>query len=278
MNLMHNDIRQTIRVLGLSNQPLCIHSSLRSFGTVEGGVDTILDGLLAEACTVLVPTFTNRSFAVAPPADPALRPARNGFDPQHVWQQHISEQSVYIPATREIDKNMGTFPAAVVARSQRMRGNHPLNSFAAIGSLAEKLIEGQQPLQVYKPLEVLAELNGSIILMGVGLERMTFLHFAEQEAGRTLFRRWASGPDGKPMMVAVGSCSEGFGNFAPILAPFKQEIQVGQSLWQVFPARETLDAAVDAIRANPLITHCADPTCSRCNDAVQGGPLLTEHA
>jgi hypothetical protein len=26
-----------------------------------------------------------------------------------------------------------------------------------------------------------------------------------------------------------------------------------------------------------FITHCADPACSRCNDAVQGGPLLTEH-
>lgn len=80
-----------------------------------------------------------------------------------------------------------------------------------------------------------------------------------------------------PMMAAVGSCSEGFGNFAPILAPLKREIQVGQSLWQIFPARETLEAAVAAMRANPSITHCADPTCARCNDAVQGGPLLTEH-
>lgn len=276
MNLTHNDIRQAIRTPGLSNQPLCIHSSLRSFGTVEGGVDTILDSLLAEDCTVLVPTFTNSSFAVAPPADPSLRPARNGFDPQHVWQHAVSENNIYTPATREIDKNMGALPAAVVARSQRVRGNHPLNSFAAIGPLAEELIGGQQPLQVYKPLEALTALRGAIILMGVGLERMTFLHFAEQEAGRTLFRRWANAPDGK-QMVAVGSCSEGFGNFAPILAPFKREIQVGQSLWQVFPARETLEVAVKAIRANPLITHCADPACSRCNDAVQGGSLLTKH-
>jgi aminoglycoside N3'-acetyltransferase len=277
MNLTQNDIRQSIRTLGLSNQPLCVHSSLRSFGAVVGGANAILDGLLSEDCTVLVPTFTYGSFALAPPANLNLRPARNGFDPQRVWQQDISEQSIYTPASREIDKSMGVLPAAVVARPQRMRGNHPLNSFAAIGPLAEKLIAGQQPVQVYMPLDVLAELRGSIILMGVGLERMTFLHFAEQEAGRTLFRRWANGPDGEPMMVAVGGCSEGFGNFAPILAPFKREIQVGQSLWQVFPARETLEVAVEAIRANPLITHCANPACSRCNDAVQGGPLLTEH-
>jgi aminoglycoside N3'-acetyltransferase len=278
VSLTRDDIRQAIRTLDLSEQPLCVHSSLRSFGPVEGGADAILDGLLAEDCTVLVPTFTYHSFVVAPPTDSDLRPARNGLDNSHIWQQNESEPRIYTPTTDEIDKDMGALPVAVLARKQHMRGNHPLNSFAAVGPLAEELITGQQPLQVYMPLDVLAELYGSIILMGVGLERMTFLHFAEQEAGRTLFRRWANGPDGKRMAVAVGSCSEGFGNFAPILAPFKQEIQVGQSLWQIFPARETLEAAVDAIRANPSITHCADPTCSRCNDAVQGGPLLAEHA
>jgi aminoglycoside 3-N-acetyltransferase len=277
MHITRNDIRQAIHTLGLSNQSVCVHSSLRSFGTVEGGVDIILDGLLAEGCTVLVPTFSYRSFVVAPPGDPDLRPARNGLDPEHIWQQDTTEQRIYTPASREINKSMGALPAAVIARPQRVRGNHPLNSFAAIGPLAEQLIVGQQPLQVYKPLDVLIVLRGSIILMGVGLERMTFLHFAEQEAGRTLFRRWANNSDGTPIMVEVGSCSEGFGNFTPILAPFKREIQVGQSLWQVFPARETLEAAANAIRANPLITHCADPSCSRCNDAVQGGPLLTKH-
>lgn len=204
MSLTRDAIRQAIRTLDLSEQPLCIHSSLRSFGPVEGGADTILDGLLAEDCTVLVPTFSNHSFAIAPPTDPALRPARNGLDNNsHIWQRNLSEQHVYTPATNEIEKSMGAFPAAVLARPQRVRGNHPLNSFTAVGPLADELIEGQRPLQVYMPLDVLAELYGSIILMGVGLERMTFLHFAEQEAGRTLFRRWANSSDGKPMMVMM---------------------------------------------------------------------------
>jgi aminoglycoside N3'-acetyltransferase len=123
MGLSHNDIRQAIHALGLSDQPICVHSSLRSFGTVEGGVDTVLDGLLAEDCTVLVPTFSNSSFAVAPPADPNLRPARNGLDAQRVWQRNISGQQIYTPATREISKGMGALPAAVVARPQRIRGN-----------------------------------------------------------------------------------------------------------------------------------------------------------
>jgi aminoglycoside N3'-acetyltransferase len=277
MALTKQDIQQVIRTLNLSELPLCVHSSLRSFGPIEDGADTLLDGLLAEDTTVMVPTFSGQSFAIAPPADPSLQPARNGLDDHHFWQDS-SAQRIYTPSTREIDKGMGTFPATVLARPEHVRGNHPLNSFAAIGPLAEELIEGQQPLQVYMPLNVLAELRGSIVLMGVGLERMTFLHFAEQEVNRTLFRRWANGPDGRPMLVAVGSCSEGFGNFAPVLAPLKREVQVGQSVWQIFPARETLSAAVAAIRANPSITHCADPACSRCNDAVQGGPILPEQS
>ncbi|GHO91295.1 AAC(3) family N-acetyltransferase [Reticulibacter mediterranei] len=277
MALTKQDIQQVIKTLNLSELPLCVHSSLRSFGPIEGGSDTLLDGLLAEDTTVMVPTFTDQFFPVTPPVDPNFRPARNGLDDGHVWQDS-GAQRIYTPATGEIDDDMGILPRTVLARPEHVRGNHPLNSFAAIGPLAEELIEGQQPLQVYMPMDVLAELRGSIILMGVGLERMTFLHFAEQEANRTLFRRWANGPDGRPMLVAVGSCSEGFGNFAPVLASLKREVQVGQSVWQIFPARETLSAAVAAIRANPSITHCADPACSRCNHAVQGGPILPEQS
>src|SRR5690348_11914656 len=153
MSLTRDDIRQAIRTLDLSDQPLCVHSSLRSFGVVEGGADAILDGLLSEGCTVLVPTFSNRSFALVPPAD-YLRPARNGLDNNsRVWQQDFAEQHIYTPTTREIDKNMGALPVAVLAQKQHMRGNHPLNSFAAVGPLAEELIAGQQPLQVYMPLD-----------------------------------------------------------------------------------------------------------------------------
>ena len=60
--------------LGLSDHPVIVHASLRSFGQpVDGGADAILDVLLARGCTVLVPAFTGPQFGVPPPAD--LRPA-----------------------------------------------------------------------------------------------------------------------------------------------------------------------------------------------------------
>ncbi len=275
MTVVMSDIRRAVRALDLSGRPVCVHSSLRSFGRVEHGATAILQGFLAEGCTVLVPSFSIAAFAIAPPARADMRPARNGMRYKNSTTLYLGGRGdIYTPDSREIDLSMGSLPTAVVNWPKSVRGNHPLNSFAAIGPLAPLLIKDQSPLDVYAPLRSLTELDGAIVLMGVSLERMTFLHYAEQEAGRTPFRRWANGPDGRPLLVAVGSCSEGFDHFASLLAPFNQQFLVGESIWQVFPARETLDVAVDAMRCDPLITHCDDDECERCADAIQGGPLL----
>jgi hypothetical protein len=52
------DSRGAARGLGLSHAPVCVHSSLRSFGHVQGGARTVIDGLRAENSTVLAPTFS----------------------------------------------------------------------------------------------------------------------------------------------------------------------------------------------------------------------------
>jgi len=266
-------IRQALRDLGLSGRPLCVHSSLRSFGTVAGGAQTVVDGLLAEGCTVLVPTFSSDAFAVPPPVN--MRPPRNGSRYDASPDATVGMDRTYTTEAREIDPDMGAIPAAVLAMSGHVRGDHPLCSFSAVGSRAGELVAGQQPLDVYAPLRALAEMDGAAICMGVDLNRMTLLHLAEREAGRNLFRRWANGPDGRPIVVEAGGCSEGFDHFEPVLAPIERRAEVGESRWWVFPAADALRLATAAIRADPAITHCTDPACERCNDAVQGGPLLT---
>jgi aminoglycoside 3-N-acetyltransferase len=103
---------------------------------------------------------------------------------------------------------------------------------------------------------------------------MTLLHLAEKEAGRVLFRRWARGADGRVIAVEVGGCSEGFGRLEPYLRPVVRTMAVGRSEWKSLPADEALSRAAAAIRTDPRVTHCGDPTCARCNDAVGGGPVL----
>ncbi|GAC1503042.1 MAG: hypothetical protein NVS2B12_13420 [Ktedonobacteraceae bacterium] len=224
----------------------------------------------------MVPSFSIGAFAIAPPASVEMRPARNGICYKSSTTFYLGGRGdVYTPGSKEIDLSMGFIPTAVVYWPERTRGNHPLNSFVAIGPLAQQLIKDQNALDVYAPLRALTERDGAIVLMGVGLERMTFLHYAEQQAGRVPFRRWANGPDHKPQLVAVGSCSEGFDHFNSLLAPFNQQFLVGESIWQVFPTHETLKAAVAAIKRDPFITHCDESDCERCADAIRGGPLLS---
>jgi aminoglycoside 3-N-acetyltransferase len=265
-------IRAAIRELGLAGLPLEVHSSLRSFGRVEGGAATVVDSLLAEGCTVVVPTFTSPAYLVEPPE--SMRPNRNGIDYEAADGRAGGANRVFAAETNDVNSTMGAIPAEVLARPERVRGSNPLCSFAAVGPLADRVRE-QRPLDVYAPLRIFAAKDGWALLMGVDLRSLTLLHLAEEKAGRRLFRRWANGPDGKPMEVEVGSCSQGFLDFEPILAPLARETLVGESRWVAYPARETLALAAETIRAKPGITHCGDADCLRCRDAMAGGPRVS---
>jgi aminoglycoside 3-N-acetyltransferase len=262
------DVRTCIAGLGLSGGPVCLHASLRSFGPVRGGADALVDAFLEEGCTLLVPSFSF-AFAIAPPAG-AMRLRRNGWD--GLRSPPAAPARVYDASSASVDSDMGAIARAVVRRDGRERGAHPLSSFAAVGALARELIAPQSAQAPFAPLATLAERGGSVALAGVGLTRLTLLHLAEQRAGRRPFQRWALGADGRPLMVAVGGCSEGFDRLDPALRPLERRATVGRSRWRVLPAAAALLAASGAIRAAPAITHCGR-RCVRCDDAMAGGPL-----
>ncbi len=248
------DIHTAVTRMNLAEQPLCVHASLRSFGQVQGGAQTVVEGLLQQGCTVMVPTHSYGAYHIPSPKDSAVDPAA----------------LIYSPDSNALDAdNMGAIPTCVLHKPGRVRGNHPLDSFTAIGPLASQLVAGQSAEDVYAPVRVLGQLGGYIVMMGVGLNRLTALHHAERLAGRPLFRLWAKGSDGQPIQARLGGCSEGFVNFDPILAPIERQIRVGQSLWRIFPVEPLLALAVDAIRANPMITHCGNADCDECNANVQ---------
>jgi len=249
-----NDIHTVVAKMELAGHPLCVHASLRSFGHVQGGARTIVEGLLQQSCTIMVPTHSYSTYHIPAPADGTVDPSA----------------PAYTPDSNEIDaRNMGAIPVYVLRKPECVRGNHPLDSFTAVGPLASQLVEGQSAEDVYAPVRVLERLGGYIVMMGVGLNRLTALHHAERLAGRPLFRLWAKGPDGQPIQARLGGCSEGFVNFDPILAPIERQIRVGQSLLRIFPVEPMLTLAVDEIRANPMITHCGNADCDECNANMQ---------
>jgi len=272
MVVTEQEIRDALRSLGLSGRAVCVHSSLRSFGHVDGGAHAVVSAFLAEGCTLLVPTFS-AAFEIEPPVH--LRFERNGWDYERAHAStRVRSEGAYATGSAEIDRDMGAIPAAVVSWPGRVRGRHPTDSFAAVGARASELVSGQSPADLCAPLKALARAGGYVLLMGIGLERMTLLHLAEKEAGRELFRRWAKDERGRPAVVEVGGCSEGFGKLEPFLNPITRTAVVGRSTWRLLPAAEAVALAASAIRADPNITHCGVADCERCRDAVAGGPFV----
>ncbi len=274
MKVTQENICQAIAELGISNRVICLHSSLKSFGHIEGGAAAIINGFLEQGCTVLVPTFYYDAIVCPPPGN---RLEQNGCDYSVLPEVEDKNIIPYSPQSDYIVKDMGAIPAGVLRMEGSLRGNHPINSLSAIGPLAEDIIRSQKPLKVYGPYRKIYELgNASIVLMGVDFTKTTPIHYAEQLTGRRLFRAWAKISDNTAQETEVGSCSEGFNNLEPYLTDEEKTIMVGESKWRIYSFNDFIDKAVSVIKQNPLITHCDDKNCIRCNDAVKGGPLFAK--
>ena len=268
MPTTRTDLDEAIEGLGLTGRPVCLHVSFRSFDGLEGGPDSLLDAFLDRGGTVMALTLSY-AFASAPPATGIY--ARNGGDETAF---PFASGPVYDPASNVLNAEMvGVVPKAILARTGRVRGDHPRSSFAAVGPGARDLIAPQTPLDVFAPLRELVRLGGAVVLMGVGLDRMTLLHTAEQAAGREPFHRWANGPAGTAIEVREGGCSSGFGALGAALDPLARRRTVGGSPWTCYDAGAALAAATEAIRLRPELTRCGDPLCRDCPDAVAGGPI-----
>ena len=273
--ILASHLAEAVDELAPPDRPLMLHASLRSFGApIAGGADTLLDVLLRHGRTVMVPAFTEPHFSVAPPATVTMRPGRNGIDyTTFPAVPPPPEGAIYTVDCGLINPGLGAFPAVLINRAGAIRGEHPLNSFAALGPLAGELIAAQSPSDVYGPIRELAAHAGLILLIGVVLNRMTALHLAEQQSGRRLFLRWARASHGQTSMFEVGSCSEGFPRLEPALGPYAHTAVVGGSRLLAYPARQALTVATDAIKKDHSVTHCPKKDCQLCADSIAGGPM-----
>jgi aminoglycoside N3'-acetyltransferase len=268
--LSRAELTGILRGSGLAGRTVCLHSSLRSLGRMEDGADGAIAAFLEAGCTLIVPAFTYASEIDAPPGfllERNAQPPPGSHDPAEPYR----------PDGNPISREMGAIPARLLGRPGTVRGNHPLNSFAGLGPRAAEILAGQAPLDVYAPFRSLsADPQAVLVLAGVGLTRATAIHYAEERAGRRLFRRWALLAGGETVEVEAGSCSEGFENLADAVRPLERRIGVGAGIWRVFPFAQFVDAAARAIRSDPAITRCADPACARCEAMVAGGPILAD--
>ena len=162
--VMFDALVQSFRALGLeAGMGLMVHSSLRSFGYVEGGAATVVNALmevLTPSGTLLMPTFNHGApFAADGPGvyDPRKTPTSNGAIPDNFWRR----------------------PG--VARSL-----NPTHPFAAWGKHSVRYTaEHHRTLTMgpASPLGLLHQDDGYVLLMGVDYRSNTFHHMVEMTSG-----------------------------------------------------------------------------------------------
>ena len=264
-------LRQSIEAAGLTGLPVCLHASLSSCGWIEGGAATLVQCFLDLDCTLMVPSHSWQYFVV-----PSHSPwSRNGHIAGHFVETDPAERSEpFQVQSRVIDDDMGAIARFVVEHPNRVRGDHPLSSFSALGRDARQLVQGQSPDHVFAPLKILSDLGGRLALLGVGLGKLTYIHYVEQLAGRRPFVRWAPGQaPGTYLEVDVGGCSEGFSKLDPVVGPYRVGTPFADGQLDVWDPARLTNPLVEHICSQPSSTSCDEPGCLRCNDARKGGPL-----
>ncbi len=192
-------LARSFRGLGIADgMTLLVHASLRSLGWVCGGAVAAilaLEEALGEQGTLMMPTMTGE-----------LTDPHNWRNPPvpEPWKDTIrAEMPAYDPHLTPT-RAMGAIAEAFRSQPGTLRSRHPHYSFAARGPEAERLTFDHTldfGMGEGSPLARLYELDGSVLLLGVGHDRNASIHLAEYRAEYPEKRTVASTA---PMITANG--------------------------------------------------------------------------
>ncbi|MRH43926.1 aminoglycoside N(3)-acetyltransferase [Aquibacillus halophilus] len=163
--------------LGLEKgMTVIVHTSLSSLGWVCGGPTAVIQALMdiiGEEGTIVMPTQTPEN---SDPSTWQMPPV-----PKDWWPIIREEMPAFDPNVTPV-RGMGVIAETFRKFPEVSRSNHPTYSFAAWGKEAGHIIS-EQPLSAgfgsKSPLAKIYELDGHILLLGVGHDSNTSLHFAE---------------------------------------------------------------------------------------------------
>lgn len=160
-------VRDALCTLGVTDGDILLfHSSLKSFGYIEGGADAVIDGALlavGDRGTLAAPTLVQRDFANA---------YKN-------WDKNRTPSDV------------GRITEVFRKRPEALRSDQATHSVAAIGPMAKFLTEGHTAYgprpSIYgdyafaesSPWQKMYDLGGKVIFMGATIESNTYRHFIE---------------------------------------------------------------------------------------------------
>jgi aminoglycoside 3-N-acetyltransferase len=256
MSVRLRDLLLGLRDLHLEKAPVIVHSSLKSFGQVEGGAATVVNALVGVFGTLIVPTFTYKTMVI-----PLTGPENNAI--MYGSQQDQNQTAEFFTSRMPADPLMGIIPEVIRRHPGAGRSNHPIQSFAGIN--AGKILAAQTLAYHLAPLGLLEQADGWAVLMGVNHTVNTSIHYAEKLAGRRQFIRWGLTPKGVLECPGFPGCSAGFQAIAPEMEKFTRKVQIGEALVQAVPLKMLLRVVLGLIKKDPLALLCQQGDCERCN-------------
>jgi len=266
--ITYEEIKQAFEELKIVGKRVVIHSSLSSFGNVEGGENTVIKAIQNSFKTVMMPAFCWDSNTYPPKGD---RPFRNGCD-YAFYDNWSKKDKPFIVQYAGIEKSMGIISKTFLSVKGVERSDHPWHSWACYGEYSDKIIENHSYETTNLPLERLLELDGHIVLIGVDLSSCTAIHIAEERVGRQPLIRWVVDKNGITRRVRASSCGKGFINLNKYCEKILKQTKVGNCIITTMPMEPFISHITSVISKNPEITKCSS-TCIKCRDSILGGPI-----
>ena len=236
---------------------LLVHSSLSALGWICGGAVAVIQALqetLTSRGTLVMPSFTT---GLTDPQDWQHPPV------PEAWKATIRSDTPAFDPQRTPTREMGRIAETFRTWPNVLRSHHPHVSFSAWGAEAKTITNGHAldyGLGDGSPLARIYDLDGWILLLGVGFANNTSLHLAEHRASFSGKTEEINGApmniDGQRKWVTIHDIVTDMDDFPTIGAQFMAETDwvraepVGAGRALLMPQRPIVDYAVRWMEAH----------------------------
>ena len=255
--ILKQDLLAAFRELGMQpGMTVMVHTSLSSMGYVCGGAPTVIEALLETVRsegTIMMPTQSWKNL------DPEV-----GVHPEvseDDWQTIRDNWPAYDKRTTPT-QTMGTGAELFRQWPGSLRSDHPARSVTANGKYAAYLTEHHDLSNIFgdgSPIGRLYELDGYVLLIGVGYDKNTSLHLADARANypskHLSTEHSAVMENGLRVWKAYDTLYVDGEDFIQIGEVFESnhsvsKIELGNAILRLMRQRELVDFAVQWIEKN----------------------------
>ena len=258
-----DELKSFFDALELQDKPVIAHASLKPFGYIQNGADTIVRAMLLSFRSIMMPTFTYKTMIT-----PEVGPPNNGIT--YGAEKDSNKMACPFSPDMPADKMMGIVPEALRNHAPAMRTSHPILSFAGIKS--EEYLNTQTLYEPLAPIGALADADGWVVLLNVDHSVNTSIHYGEKLAGRKQFIRWAMVGNRIVECPGFPGDSSGFNAIEEYINPDTRRVDIGSVFIQAIPLKRLFDAVGELIKKDPLTLLCQRTDCERCHTVRQLHP------